>query len=46
MPQVDFVGFTAPMYWFVGGGIDFNNRFRELPHVCVLSEEGRRAFAE
>ncbi|CDJ64292.1 hypothetical protein, conserved [Eimeria necatrix] len=45
MPLVDFVGFTGPTEWFVGYGIDYNDRFREVPHVCVLSDEAKKALA-
>lgn len=45
MPLVDFVGFTGPTEWFVGYGIDYNDRFREVPHLCVLSDEAKKALA-
>lgn len=45
MPTVDFVGFSTPIEWFVGYGIDFNDRLREVPHICVLSERGKKALA-
>ncbi|KAL8455853.1 hypothetical protein Emag_000427 [Eimeria magna] len=45
MPKVNFVGFTGPTEWFVGYGIDYNDRFRGVPHICVLSDAGKKAFA-
>ncbi|KAL8272011.1 hypothetical protein Esti_004135 [Eimeria stiedai] len=45
MPKVNFVGFTGPIEWFVGYGIDFNDRFRGVPHICVLADSGKKAFA-
>ncbi|KAL8449881.1 hypothetical protein Emed_002844 [Eimeria media] len=45
VPKVNFVGFTGPVEWFVGYGIDYNDRFRGVPHICVLSDSGKKAFA-
>ncbi|KAL8439849.1 hypothetical protein Efla_004375 [Eimeria flavescens] len=45
MPKVNFTGFTGPIEWFVGYGIDYNDRFRDVPHICVLAESGKKAFA-
>jgi len=33
----DYVGFTIPNEFVVGYGLDFNERFRNLKDVCVLS---------
>jgi hypoxanthine phosphoribosyltransferase len=32
----DYVGFTIPDHFVVGYGLDFNEKFRFLPDVCVL----------
>lgn len=45
LPQVDFLGFTGPQEWYVGFGIDYNDHFRGLPHLCVLGEQGKKAFS-
>ncbi|KAL8436698.1 hypothetical protein ACSSS7_001523 [Eimeria intestinalis] len=45
MPKVNFVGFTGPHEWYVGYGIDYNDRFRGVPHICVLADSGKKAFA-
>lgn len=45
LPPVDFLGFTGPREWFVGFGIDYNDHFRGLPHLCVLGEQGKKAFS-
>ncbi|XP_026191899.1 hypoxanthine-guanine-xanthine phosphoribosyltransferase [Cyclospora cayetanensis] len=45
LPSVDFVGFSGPREWLVGYGIDYNGLFREGPHVCVLSEDAKKALA-
>ena len=36
----DYVGFTIPNEFVVGYGLDFNERFRNLKDVCVLSLAG------
>jgi hypoxanthine phosphoribosyltransferase len=36
---VKYVGFEIPNQFVVGYGLDFGERFRNLPHVAVLQEE-------
>ena len=33
---VDYLGFELPDAWVVGYGLDFNDRHRTLPDICVL----------
>ena len=33
---VDFIGFTIEDHFVVGYGLDFNERYRNLPHIGVL----------
>lgn len=33
---VDYIGFTIPDQFVVGYGLDFGERYRNLPDVCVL----------
>ena len=33
----DYIGFTIPDEFVVGYGLDFNERYRNLPYVAVLS---------
>ena len=35
----DYVGFEIPNEYVVGFGLDFNEKFRNLPDVCVLAPE-------
>lgn len=35
----DYVGFTIPNEFVVGYGLDYAQRYRNLPEVCVLKEE-------
>jgi len=37
---IDYLGFTVPNRFLVGYGLDFNERFRNLPDICVLEGEG------
>ncbi|MBN1829864.1 MAG: hypoxanthine phosphoribosyltransferase [Deltaproteobacteria bacterium] len=36
--EVDYVGFTIDDGFVVGYGLDMNERFRELPEICVVDE--------
>eukprot|EP00918_Siedleckia_nematoides_P095365 GHVU01209404.1.p1 GENE.GHVU01209404.1~~GHVU01209404.1.p1 ORF type:complete len:228 (-),score=51.11 GHVU01209404.1:1-684(-) len=42
----DFIGFSIPDEFVIGFGMDYNEVewFRDLEHLCVISEEGKRAF--
>jgi hypoxanthine phosphoribosyltransferase len=33
---VDYVGFEIPDHFVVGYGLDYNQRYRNLPDICVL----------
>lgn len=37
--QGDYVGFTVPNEFVVGYGLDYNERYRNLPDVCILKKE-------
>ncbi len=34
--HIDYPGFTAPDRFMVGYGLDFNEKYRRLPDICVL----------
>ena len=36
--EADYVGFTIPDEFVVGYGLDFDERFRNLPDICVLPD--------
>ena len=38
--NIDFLGLTVPDKFIVGYGIDWDERFRYLPDICVLEDEG------
>ncbi len=37
--SIDYLGLTVPDEFIVGYGLDFNERFRHLPDICVLESE-------
>ncbi len=37
--QADFVGFTVPNAFVVGYGLDYNERYRNLPYIGILKPE-------
>ncbi|NCA66554.1 MAG: hypoxanthine phosphoribosyltransferase [Clostridia bacterium] len=37
--EVDYVGFVVPNEFVVGYGLDYGEKYRQLPDVCVLSPE-------
>ncbi|KAI9313096.1 phosphoribosyltransferase-like protein [Dichotomocladium elegans] len=41
----DYVGFAIPDAFVVGYALDYNEYFRDLDHICVISEHGKSAYA-
>ncbi|HHU43373.1 MAG: hypoxanthine phosphoribosyltransferase [Bacillota bacterium] len=37
--QGDYIGFTIPNEFVVGYGLDYNEKYRNIPEVCVLKSE-------
>lgn len=35
---IDYLGFTVPDKFLVGYGLDYNERFRHLPDLCVMED--------
>lgn len=44
--QPDFVGFSIPDAFVVGYCLDYNERFRDLEHICVISDKGMKKHAQ
>jgi len=42
----DFVGFTVPDVFIVGYSLDYNERFRDLNHLSVLTQASVEKYAE
>ena len=36
--SIDYIGFTVPDKFLVGYGLDYNERFRNLPDLCVMED--------
>ena len=43
--QPDFIGFDIPDKFIVGYGLDYNEYFRDLPHICVINENGKVKYS-
>ena len=43
--EADYVGFDIPNEFVVGYGLDYNERYRNLPFIGILNEEGIRRYA-
>jgi len=37
--KLDYVGFEIPDYYIVGYGLDYDNKFRNLPYISVFKEK-------
>ncbi|KAI0236253.1 hypothetical protein L0F63_003894 [Massospora cicadina] len=40
----DYVGFAIPDEFVVGYALDYNEYFRDLDHICIISDHGRDAY--
>lgn len=43
--KADYAGFSIPDKFVVGYCLDYNEIFRDLDHICVISEEGIAKYA-
>ncbi|XP_064402490.1 hypoxanthine-guanine phosphoribosyltransferase-like [Halichondria panicea] len=41
----DYTGFEIPDQFVVGYALDYNEFFRDLNHVCVINETGKKKYA-
>ncbi|KAJ1642996.1 hypothetical protein LPJ64_005183 [Coemansia asiatica] len=41
----DYVGFAVPDLFVVGYCLDYNDIFRDLDHICAISETGKKKYA-
>eukprot|EP01055_Gregarina_sp_Pseudo9_P001580 Gregarina_sp_Pseudo_9__1579@NODE_2060_length_1176_cov_54_466139_g1902_i0_p1_GENE_NODE_2060_length_1176_cov_54_466139_g1902_i0NODE_2060_length_1176_cov_54_466139_g1902_i0_p1_ORF_typecomplete_len284_score51_70Pribosyltran/PF00156_27/1_9e15Pribosyl_synth/PF14572_6/3_7e03Pribosyl_synth/PF14572_6/0_00084PRTase_3/PF15610_6/0_021_NODE_2060_length_1176_cov_54_466139_g1902_i047853 len=42
--KVEWTGFSVPNKFILGFGCDLDEHFRDLEHLCVISEEGRSKY--
>ncbi|XP_029004829.2 phosphoribosyltransferase domain-containing protein 1 isoform X2 [Betta splendens] len=40
----DYVGFEIPNHFVVGYALDYNEYFRDLNHICVISKTGKLKY--
>ena len=40
----DYVGFVIPNLFAVGYGMDYNEHYREMNHLCAINEAGLERF--
>ncbi|KAK0049438.1 hypoxanthine-guanine phosphoribosyltransferase-like isoform X1 [Biomphalaria pfeifferi] len=41
----DYIGFEVPNLFVVGYALDFNEYFRDLTHICVINENGKKKYS-
>jgi len=41
----DYVGFEVPDRFIVGYALDYNEFFRDLNHLCIISDHGKKKYA-
>ncbi|KAF7255698.1 hypothetical protein EG68_07182 [Paragonimus skrjabini miyazakii] len=41
----DFTGFEIPDRFVVGYAFDYNDHFRDIHHICVINDDGKKKFA-
>ncbi|XP_072179628.1 hypoxanthine-guanine phosphoribosyltransferase-like isoform X1 [Diadema setosum] len=41
----DYCGFEIPDKFVVGYALDYNEYFRDLGHICIINEEGKKKYA-
>lgn len=43
--QAEYVGFSIPDHFVIGYGLDYNEIFRDLNHICIISEQGIQKYS-
>lgn len=41
----DYVGFEIPNKFVVGYALDYNEYFRDLGHICIINENGKKKYS-
>lgn len=41
----DYIGFEIPDCFVVGYALDYNEYFRDLNHICIINENGKKKYA-
>ena len=37
--EIDYLGFSVPDKFLVGYGLDYNEKYRNLPDICFIEEQ-------
>jgi hypoxanthine phosphoribosyltransferase len=40
--DLDYVGYQIPDHYVVGYGLDYENKFRNLPYIAIFKEESAK----
>ena len=43
--KATYAGFSVPDAFVVGYNLDYNEAFRDMPHICIINKEGIDHFA-
>lgn len=41
----NYTGFEIPNHFVIGYALDYNEYFRDLQHICVINESGKKKYA-
>ena len=44
--KADFVGFSVPDEFVIGYCLDYNDAFRDMQHICVISKTGIEKYKD
>ena len=42
----DYTGFLVPDLFVIGYGMDLDGHFRDLPHLCIVNDLGKKTFVK
>ena len=42
--KAEYVGFSVPDAFVVGYNMDYNEAYRDMPHLCVINQAGIEFF--
>ena len=41
----DYIGFEIPDQFLIGYALDYNEYFRDLNHICIINENGKKKYS-
>ena len=42
----DYTGFLVPELFVIGYGMDIDGHFRDLPHLCIVNDLGKKTYVK